>query len=187
MEPMMAPGDKAMFYRYLDRARTYFEYGSGGSTYQASKRAQKVYSVESCPEWHAKLKGMLSPDKINFIYGDMNTLPNTFGDPGPGCTLAQKQAYSGQIQLLSPEARAAIDLVLIDGRFRVACCLKCFDAIRDDCLIAFDDFLDRPQYHTVLAYYEVVEKTSDNRMAILKKRGVTVDPALIAKYETDRD
>jgi len=76
---------------------------------------------------------------------------------------------------------------LIDGRFRVACCLKCFDAIRDDCLIAFDDFLDRRQYHIVLNYYEIVEKTSDNRMVILKKKGGPVDPALIAKYEMDLD
>ena len=25
-----------MFYKYLNRAKIYFEYGSGGSTYQAS-------------------------------------------------------------------------------------------------------------------------------------------------------
>ncbi len=76
-------------------------------------------------------------------------------------------------------------MILIDGRFRVACCLKCFDIIRSDCLIVFDDFLDRPQYHVVLDYYDVVEKTTDNRMVILrkKKHKNSVPNELISKYE----
>ena len=41
---------------------------------------------------------------------------------------------------LSEEEQKEIDLVFIDGRFRIACCLKCFDIISDNCYIAFDDF-----------------------------------------------
>ena len=61
MEPMLSKQDKAMFYRHLDRTRVYFEYGSGGSTYQASIRPniKKIYSVESDIEWQTKLKGDL--------------------------------------------------------------------------------------------------------------------------------
>ena len=74
---------------------------------------------------------------------------------------------------------------MIDGRFRVACCLKCFDVIGSDCVIAFDDFLDRPQYHVVLQFYEVIEKTIDKRMVILKKKALENGPSkeLIEKYE----
>lgn len=36
MEPHLAPNDKKMFYKYLNKATFYFEYGSGGSTYKAS-------------------------------------------------------------------------------------------------------------------------------------------------------
>ena len=38
MEPLLAKNDKQMFYKYLDNSKIYFEYGSGGSTYQASIR-----------------------------------------------------------------------------------------------------------------------------------------------------
>ena len=39
MEPCFAgENDKKMFYKYLDNTNVYFEYGSGGSTYQASIR-----------------------------------------------------------------------------------------------------------------------------------------------------
>ena len=82
----------------------------------------------------------------------------------------------------------SIDLVFIDGRFRVACCLKCYDIINDNCLIAFDDFLNRPQYHIVLEYFDVIEKTKDNRMVILqKKKNVNVRKELIDKYELIKD
>jgi len=103
----MAPNDKLMFYRYLDKARVYFEYGSGGSTAQAARRVEKIYSVESCHEWHSKLKEL--PGNIDFIYSNMNTKPNTFGQPGPGCTLAQKQAYRDIPKLRTPPERGVLN------------------------------------------------------------------------------
>ena len=58
MEPHLQKNDKEMFYRYLKNISVYFEYGSGGSTYQASirKNIKSIYSVESDIEWQKKLK-----------------------------------------------------------------------------------------------------------------------------------
>ena len=190
MEPWMSNNDKEMFYRYLKKINVYFEYGSGGSTYQASiiNNIKKVYSVESDMEWQNKLKQINTTPKINYIYNEMGTLPNTWGSPGKNATNIQKKNYSNQIRKLSKEEQYSIDLVFIDGRFRVACCLNCYDIIRDDCLIAFDDFLDRPQYHIVLKYFDIIEKTKDNRMVILKKKNnLNIPKALIEKYELNRD
>jgi hypothetical protein len=49
MKPYFYSNDLKCFYKYLDKANIYFEYGSGGSTYQASirKNIKKIYSVES--------------------------------------------------------------------------------------------------------------------------------------------
>ena len=56
--------------------------------------------------------------------------------------------------------------------------------IKDNCLIAFDDFLNRKEYHIVLKYFDVIEKTKDNRMVILKKKkNVNIPKELIEKYE----
>lgn len=85
-------------------------------------------------------------------------------------TNIQKINYSNQITKLNKEEQCSIDLVFIDGRFHVACWLKCYDIIKDNCLIAFDDFLNRPQYHIVLEYFDIIEKTESNRMVILKKK-----------------
>ena len=67
------------------------------------------------------------------------------------------EIYKKWEQLIGNDKAKDIDLVLIDGRFRVACCLKYYDVIKDDCFIAFDDFLNRPEY-IVLKYFDIMKK-----------------------------
>ena len=186
MEPHLANDDKKLFYKYLDNTNVYFEYGSGGSTYQASirKNIKTIYSVESDITWQNKLKQTITHPNIVYIFNEMNTIPNTWGNPGINATNIQKINYSNHISKISKEEQDSIDLVVIDGRFSVACCLKCYDSINDDCFIAFDDFLNRPLYHIVLKYFDIIEKTQDNRMVILKKKkNVNIPKELIEKYE----
>lgn len=190
MEPHLSTNDTTMFYKYLDTIKVYFEYGSGGSTYQASIRPNicKIYSVESDIVWQNKVKQVTrfqeSHKDIIHIFNEMDTQQNNWGYPGTNATNIQKINYSNHITKLTKDQQLEIDLVLIDGRFRVACCLKCFDVIRNNCLIAFDDFLNRKHYHIVLDYFDIVEQTSDNMMVILKKKlNVSVPHELIANYE----
>ena len=191
MQPHLKKNDKNLFYKYLDKATVYFEYGSGGSTYQASIRdnIKKIYSVESDKEWHNKIKKNISDlSKINFLYNEMDTRPNTWGYPGPNSIKEQWINYSDQLSKLSTIQQKEIDLVMIDGRFRVACCLKCFNAVNDDCIIIFDDFLNRKQYHSVLQFYDIIERTNNNEMAILKKKKdiLSIPIELIQKYEVEK-
>lgn len=183
MKPFMLNNDLQMFYKYLDKAKIYLEFGSGGSTYQASIRQNinTIYSIESDKEWHEKIKNTI-PNNSNIIYlfRDINTIPNTWGNPGPDCKDEQKKAYS-----TFPHMKDKCDLILIDGRFRVACCLKSFERISYECLIVFDDFIKRNHYHIVLDYYDIIDKTSDNSMVILrKKRNIEKVPThVIEQYE----
>lgn len=190
MEPYFSKHDKAMFYKYINAAHVYFEYGSGGSTYQASLRENigKMYSVESDREWQEKVKQTIKGTHITFLFNEMDTRPNTWGDPGVNSTMAQRINYSNQLGMLTKEEQTAIDFVLIDGRFRVACCLKAFSLLRPECFVAFDDFLTRPQYAIVLDYFDIVDQTSDKSMVILRKKlHVSVPDHLLQKYEGIRD
>ncbi len=130
-------------------------------------------------------KGVKNENKINFIYNEMDVKPDTWGYPGPNSSDIQRKNYSNHMLYLNANEINAIDTILIDGRFRVACCLKCFDVINNDCVIVFDDFLDRPNYHVVLDYYDIIEKTQDNRMVILKKKlnVKSIPKEMIEKYE----
>lgn len=187
MIPELSENDMKMFYRYLENSTVYFEYGSGGSTYQANLRPniQKIYTVESDKTWINKLNSLIENNiKITYIYNEMGTIPNTWGYPSGVCLKKNLINYSEHIRNLSVEEISKIDLIMIDGRFRVACCLKCFDVINDECYIIFDDFLIRKKYHIVLDYYDIVEKTKDTRMVVLrKKNGILISDELIKKYE----
>jgi len=190
MKPHLGKNDKNMFFKYLKKSKIYFEYGSGGSTYKASlkKNIEKIFSVESDLLWHNKLKKQIdnTNNKIRFIYNEMDARPNTWGRPGPNSTSDQWKNYSDHINNLNETEKKELDLVMIDGRFRVACCLKCFGVISNDCVIAFDDFLNRKHYHIVLDYYDIIEQTIDNRMVILKKKkNIEIIPkVLIELYES---
>ena len=191
LQPHFLVNDKKMFYKYLDKATYYLEYGSGGSTYQACIRnnLKKIISVESDMEWHNKLKDIVKNiDKNNniiFKYCDMKTIPNNWGYPGIDSNLNDWINYSNVIKTIDNNISSKIDLILIDGRFRVACCLKCYNVINDNCLIIFDDFLNRNYYHIVLDYFEIIDKTEDNTMVVLKKIvGKNIPEELIQKYES---
>ena len=182
----MPKTDIQLFYKYLDKSHCYFEYGSGGSTYQAYIRdnISKIYSVESDIEWQNKLKNITSnSDKINHIYIDINAEPNNWGNPGDLATDEQKQLYSRQITLLADDDKRAIDCVFIDGRFRVACALHTFNTINDDTFVLFDDFIPRRHYHIVMNYYDIIEHAS--QLVVLKKKKDCIPPSkeLIDKYE----
>lgn len=190
MRPWFEKNDESMFYKYLRKSNYYFEFGSGGSTFQASNtiNIKKVFSVESDKEWHDKLRVILS-NKCNvvYLYNEMDTKSNSWGHPGPYSTEEQQREYSSKIFSILDETKQ-LDLILIDGRFRVSCCLKCFNVINDDCVILFDDFLNRKQYHIVLDYYDIIEKTSDNRMvALKKKKKISVPQLLIERFELIKD
>jgi hypothetical protein len=194
MEPHFGAKDKFMFYKYLIKSNHYFEYGSGGSTCKTAlaPNIKSIYSVESDLEWHNKIKKELkfiqNNKTINLIYCEMDTQPKSWGNPGPKSVIADWQNYSNQLSLLSNFEKQQLDLILIDGRFRVACCLKCYDEIKDNCLIMIDDFLNRNKYHVILNHYEIFEKTIDNRMVVLKKKkNASPSKDLIEHYEKIAD
>ena len=174
MEPLLGENDKLMFYDYLNKASYYFEYGGGGSTFQASVRnnMKKIYSVESDPTWLKTVKDSITFPNIQYFYNEMDVVPDNWGNPGFYATDEQKRKYSNYMSELTMDEKTKLDLVMIDGRFRVACCLKCFNSVKDECPIIFDDFLNRTQYHVVLQYFDIVETTTDYRMVVLKKKKI---------------
>lgn len=91
--------------------------------------------------------------------------PQTWGWLGQDCPAADIRAYCYPHDLY---ALQDVDIVLIDGRFRVACALFCFLALRSDVL--FDDFWDRAEtYAMVLDYFSIMD-TRNDRMVVLRKR-----------------
>lgn len=61
------------------------------------------------------------------------------------------------------------DLILIDGRFRVACMLECLVRVKDQSsAIFFDDYFDREPYSVVERFADMVDRAG--RMAIFRRK-----------------
>lgn len=181
--------DIALLNEYLNKCTHYFEFGMGGSTTQAGKNIniKKIYSVESDLHWYNKIKSYFPLNRLNndvfMYYVDLKSIPNTFGEPGSNSDPSTWKNYSDIILSIGKENQQKLDLIFIDGRFRVACALKSFTVINDNCYVIIDDF-SRKEYHILLRFFYLVDNSRNRCMAILRKRNVP-NPSieLIKKYE----
>lgn len=163
----------------LSRCSSYLEYGCGGSTIAAAQHAKPCVSVESDPFYMDSVKKKILSLGLQpgcMIHVDIGVtvewgLP-MFKTPTPRRQLRWKQyAERPWKQSIRP------DLILIDGRFRVNCALFCIGQARD-CEILFDDYQDRPFYHSV-GEFAKLEKMC-GRMAILRPKNDIDRPSLLA-------
>ncbi len=182
IEPMLPPLEKALYYKYLDKATNYLEYGSGGSTYNAVLRnnIKKIVSVESDKDWYNKMNKMINNSKLIYKYIELNAKPNNYGNP-ENVSFNVMKLYPSVVEEYKD---IKFDLILIDGRFRVACALICFKYIDNNCFVIVDDIIGRDYYNEIYNYYDKIE--SAGRMVVFKKKNIN-NPSdiLINKYISD--
>jgi hypothetical protein len=125
------------------------------------------------------IKQAINSKKLTYMLAEVGCR-NNWGHPAPN---TPKEHYLNYFQHITTTFYMP-DIVLIDGRFRVACALYTHMAVDDNATILFDDFTDRPFYHDVLKYFHIIETVG--RLVVLKKKIDTViDQADIDQYETD--
>lgn len=131
------------------RADRILEYGSGGSTILAARSTRaKVLSIESDREWAENLKAVL---------GDIGTDPERvivhWSDIGPtgkwGYPVDQRNWRKYPAYAFCPweDFDFSPDLVLIDGRFRLACLAATCLHAKKLTTVLFDDYKNRAVYH----------------------------------------
>jgi len=146
-KPLMTNNEIKAFSSFLKKDNIYFEFGSGGSTNLAFYyKLKKIYSVDSDVRWHSQLKD--SNINVTYITVDLKSKPNNLGYPGPETTVEDWKKY---VQSYKTEYNA--DIILIDGRFRVACGLDIFSKIRNNTLVFIHDYNNRKKYHILEKYY----------------------------------
>lgn len=167
LRPLMSDTERELFSKELRFANSYFEFGCGGSSVWAIAHGLDVNGVETDLNWINSLKPLLGS---KFLVKHINVgITGDWGMPLNQLALCNYPKYSSAIQ----EFSIPFDLILIDGRFRVASllssvmhCLKMNSTNRSR--IFFHDFWNRDQYHCVLDYLDVIEST--NTTALFKIR-----------------
>jgi hypothetical protein len=107
-----------------------FEFGSGNSTEFYAKRTGIVVSVEHDKEWYEKISAG-KPDNAELIY----------------CELQRDGDYCRMPVKLGEE----FDIIIVDGRDRVNCCIHAVDALSASGVIVLDDS-ERPDYRDGINY-----------------------------------
>ncbi len=161
MQPVMSGAERECYEALLDGTQSIVEFGSGGSTLLAlDSGATRIVSVDSDRGWLAGLR-----DETRTVEAeDVGRLTLVHAHIGPvgqyGAPTDQSQRARWPDYALAPwEFCAQPDLVLVDGRFRVACIAQAVLHCRGNGLIAVHDFWNRPAYHGALRVLEWVSST----------------------------
>lgn len=164
--PHLQENDTALFNKYVMKAKKYFEFGSGMSTLYVGNfpNIESVISIENNMKWFKQIKTASENNtKIQIFYIDTNSKNTEWGRPSAINIEKFKKYY------MSYKPIYDCDLIMIDGRFRVSCCLDLYDKINDSTIIFFDDFNNRKYYSDVLKYYNVIE-LGDRAIVLQRKQ-----------------
>lgn len=142
------PAAAAVRMAYQD-ATQILEYGSGGSTVLAGDLGKTITSVECDPAWAAKMRAWFAatPPKGRVTLHEVDIGPvGEWAHPIDDSGKDRWAEYPASVWDLPGFQQP--DVVLIDGRFRVACLLTVAFRTKAPVTVLFDDY-SRPAYHVV--------------------------------------
>ncbi len=111
---------------------TIFEFGAGNSTLYYAKRAAKVISVEHNKEWYQKILST-KPSNAEMILSELHK--------------------DGEYSRMPASLDIKFDIIIVDGRDRVNCCLHCLSALTDSGVVVLDDS-EREKYSDARVFFE---------------------------------
>jgi len=182
---VMYSEEKELLKKYLSNAQNYLEFGTGGSTlFSLINSSVNITSVDTNLPWISFIK------KYKIIKDNLgNRLHIHFIDIGPTKYWGYpvNQEYKEKFPNFSSEIfekESDFDLVLVDGRFRVACTLQTIlhSTENKNPIIMIHDYSLRNEYKVVENFLDLVEK--EKTLFIFKlKENINIDE--VRKYYED--
>ena len=163
LPPHMSADEVALLSCVVRENANILEFGCGGSTrFFLEKGAKKLISIDSDAGW---LRALLTNKVIATFHKHGKWCP-VYADIGSTGNWGAPVDKTPQIHWLNYHqycwngfSNRQFDLILVDGRFRVACvCQALLRCDRENMLLAIHDFWNRPQYHAVLDFLDAIEK-----------------------------
>lgn len=143
--PWLTYGAIGWLNNYLTPDMKIFEFGSGGSTIYFRQRVSCVISVEHDQNWVDKVNGAIGsnnnpnnriivvpPEKMDNVPAGYKYASTTFSQYTGYC-------FKRYVETISTYPDAHFDLVLVDGRTRVACILDSVQKIRNGGYLILDN------------------------------------------------
>ena len=139
----------------LRNSQGYLEYGTGGSTVLASRLGvSHIIGVESDRRWleavRHKIGLSVTSSGLELLHVDIGPTGD-WGFPVSDIGWRNYAEYPAR-PWLTEKTRDIVDLIVIDGRFRVACFMTSLLFARPGTRILFDDYFDRSYYAGVESF-----------------------------------
>jgi hypothetical protein len=154
-QPLIPAAGQGRLALLLAGAGGYVEYGIGGSTILACRlQVPQIIGVESDENWlecvRQETARLCESSSLELVYVDVGPT-GEWGYPASdaGWRGYSEYALAPWVQDGKRKARNSVDVILIDGRFRIACFLASMLFARPGVRVLFDDYFDRPHYASV--------------------------------------
>jgi len=173
-EPWFDDASSANFRALLAQAKSYIEYGAGGSTVLADRTDVPTVTIEGDPFFAKAVRKKIRPHgSVKLLVADIGTTVEWGAPMFKRLTPTRRARWLGYVDAAYDELkslkRPLPDLVLVDGRMRRACALE---AIRQAQVgnhattLCFDDYTPRDHYREVEAW--LGKPKTVGRMAIFR-------------------
>jgi hypothetical protein len=179
MKIAMTAPEIALLDRMMTPLTRYLEFGAGGSTIFALERCATVTSVDSHPDWLKAVRDAAGAgsSRLTTIQADIGEVkewgyPVDESEPG----IFSRYFHAADYSLNDA------DLILVDGRFRVACFAHVV-AMGFKGPIMFHDYRDRPWFHDVEQIAKPVISADTLSVFLPTHREAAAD--LLKKYSAD--
>jgi len=154
-------GNDNLFKKVLKASKSYGEYGCGESTLWVLENTDcSVVAVDTSKVWVDKVLAK-APRKCDLGHIDLGPVGN-YGRPLNHSKKDDFYLYTDYLWRFEND----IDMVLIDGRFRVCCFLSTIKYSKEGTSIIFDDYTYRPYYHIVEKYVVPVDSYGSQSLFI---------------------
>lgn len=148
----------------LDSNKRLLEYGCGASTYIFSEYVSFIHSIEHDKKWFNSINQQLKDKGITNVQLHLHEpislthdLSFTPGDYDLHNTEEGKKLFFNYINGFKS---LDFDDVLIDGRARKLVAIEILPYLKSNSFVYIHDFNNRPYYHNILEFYDVVESVN---------------------------
>lgn len=175
-KPSMTEAEIALLDKYTPFGGKVLEFGCGGSTKHFFERGvEHLISIDSDPEWLRALMGdprlQHFGSKKRWLAMHVDIGPTVeWGRPKnkkePSCAWLSYHQFCWQGM-----PHTDFNMVLVDGRFRVACLLQSILRCPADIIYFVHDFVHRPYYAPMLEFTEQIDQ-ADTAVVLRPKASI---------------
>ena len=162
MRPAMTTSEISLLTAFLTCSQDYVEFGAGGSSaLAATVVARSILSIDSSRAWLDRVAAACAsgvrtvPEPVPIDIGPIRDLGYPDG-------AAHRHLWANYHTGVWSDARLGnADLYLVDGRFRVACCLQTLLRCPASAIVLIHDFANRPEYHAILRFVRPLARSEN--------------------------